>query len=105
MEKGCFAFLFAVPYLKFSLWRFVDHLRAVPKDVAVKNPKVLNVVSDDIGHLGFVLSNHHPKITFKDKNNIESHKTGLYKEMPMSVISVNFICVYAAKSIQLKVYR
>lgn len=52
-------------YLQSSLLRFVDHLRAVPQDVAVQNLEVLNVVLDDIGHLGFIFSNHHSKIPLK----------------------------------------
>lgn len=52
-------------YLQFSLLRFVDHLRAVPQDVAVQNPEVLNVVFDDIVHLRFIFSDHHSKIPLR----------------------------------------
>lgn len=62
----------SMSYLQFSLLRFVDHLWAVPQDVAVQDPKVLNVVSDDVGHLGLVFSNHHPEIPYRVKDRILS---------------------------------
>lgn len=65
-------------YLKFPLLRFVDNLRTVTQDVAVQNPEVLNVVFDNIRHLGFVFSNHHPKIPFRRQRPNSSLKWDIY---------------------------
>lgn len=73
--KVCVCAMF---HLQFSLLRFVDHLRAVPQDVAVQNPEVLNVVLDDIGHLGFIFSKHHSKITLRDTEKMFSLKCNIF---------------------------
>lgn len=72
----CQCVCFAMVYLQFSLLRFVDHLRAVPQNVAVQNPKVLNVVFDDIVHLRFIFPNHHSKIPLRGtESNVFSWST------------------------------